>query len=140
MAKDPASVAAKWAANLGAATQSMQDGVNAVQTAPTQLAAARADAYVQGVQAAVNSGSWQKGLQNVSLQSWQQSMIQKGIPRVASGASQAKGKFGNFMSKLLPYQQNLHAQLSATPRGDLQQNIQRMIMWANGMSQFSKNS
>lgn len=140
MAKDPTSVAAKWATNLGAATQSMQDGVNGVQTAPTQLAAAQADRYVQGVQQAVSSGSWQKALQNVSLQSWQQSMLQKGIPRVASGANQAKGKFATFMSKLLPYQQNLQAQLAATPRGDLQTNIQRMIMWANGMAQFSKNA
>lgn len=140
MAKDPTMVAAKWASNLSAATQAMTDGVQSVTTAPTQLAAARADAYQQGVQQAVASGKWQKGLQSVSLQSWQQSMTQKGIPRVASGAAAAKPKFASFMGKLLPFQQSLQSQLAATPRGDLQTNIQRMIMWAQGMSQFSKNS
>lgn len=140
MAKDPTAVAAKWAANLTQATQSMTDGVNAVTVAPTQQAAARSDAYLQGVQQSVASGRYQKSLQAVTLQQWQQAMIQKGIPRVGSGASAAKGKFAAFMSKLLPYQQSLQAQLAATPRGDLATNIQRMVQWTQGMAQFSKNS
>lgn len=138
--KDPTAVAAKWAANLTQSTQSMTEGVNAVAVAPTQQAAARSEAYLAGVQRAVASGHWQKSLQAVSLQSWQQAMIQKGIPRVGSGATAAKGKFAAFMAKLLPYQASLQAQLAATPRGDLATNIQRMVQWAQGMAQFNKNS
>jgi len=139
MAKDAATVAKKWANNLSQATTSMTDGVNAVTQAPTAAAALRAQAYVQGVQNAVNSGSWQAALNAVSLQDWKNAMTQKGIPRVASGATQAIPKMQSFLNKLLPYQANLKQQLASTPRGDKSQNMQRMIAWFDGMSNFSKN-
>lgn len=136
--KNPADVAKKWAANLTGATQSIKDGVNAVTTAPTALAASRADAFVQGVSQAVASGKWQAGLNRVTLQDWQQAMIQKGLARVGPGATQAQGKFANFMNQLLPFQQSLLQQLAQTPRGDLNTNIQRMVFWATHMSQFRR--
>lgn len=135
--KNPATVAAKWATNLSAATTSIQAGVQAVTTSPTSLAARQADAYLSGVQQAVSSGKWQQSLNNVSLQSWQASMITKGIPRIQSGATAGKPNVQNFMTQFLPFVSNAQQQLAATPRGNLQQNIQRMITWTNQMAQFS---
>jgi hypothetical protein len=140
MALSAQDVAAKWSRNLAGATQSIKDGVMAVQTSPTQLAAARADAYVQGVQASVASGKWQAGLNRVTLADWQQQMINKGINRIASGAQGGQAKFAQFMGQLLPYIQNGQRQLSNTPRGDINQNIQRMVNWVQYMSQFRRSS
>lgn len=134
--KNPATVAAKWATNLSASTTSIQAGVQAVTTSPTSLAARQADAYLSGVQQAVASGKWQNSLNAVSLSSWQNSMITKGIPRIQSGATAGKSNVQNFMTQFLPFVQNAQQTLAATPRGNLQQNIQRMVTWANQMSQF----
>ena len=125
--QDAATVAAKWARNLSASTASITAGVNAVTVNPATKAAAQSAAYVSGVQQAVSSGKWQRGLARTTLAGWQQSMITKGIPRIASGASAALPKVQNFMSQWLPYQAGLQTQLASTPRGDLQTNIQRAV-------------
>jgi hypothetical protein len=136
--KNPADVAAKWSRNLSSATQSIQSGVNAVTTAPTQLAARQADAYLSGVQEAVASGKWANGLNRVTLQDWQSAMITKGIPRIGQGATSAKPKVEAFMGQLLPYIQTQQRQLQAIPRGSLETNIQRMVAFTRGMSQFKR--
>ena len=139
-AKNAADVAKKWAQNLTAATQSIQQGVQGVTTAPTALAAAQAQAFVTGVTNAVASGKWQAGLNRVTLQDWQTAMIQKGIPRVGPGATAAQGKFAAFMNQLLPFQQSLSQQLQQMPRGDINANIQRMVFWATQMHQNFKRT
>lgn len=128
MAKNAQDVANKWAQRLGAATDSIRQGVQGVTVNPAQKAAARADAYAAGVAQAVADGRYQRGLQKVSLASWQEAMITKGIPRVAAGANAGKQKMADFMQKWLPHQAALQSKLAAMPRGDLQTNIQRMIM------------
>lgn len=138
MAKDPVSIAKKWAGNLSAATQAIQQGVQAVTTSPTQSAAAQSNAYLAGVQRAVSTGKWQAGLQRVTLQDWQQAMIQKGIPRIGSGATQAVPKFTAFMQQFLPYVQQGLQQLASQPRGTLDQNIQRAVFMMNWNAQFRR--
>lgn len=135
-AKNPSDIAAKWARNLGAATQSIQAGVNAVTVNPAQAALAQVNAYVQGVQNAVNSGKYQRGLQRTTLAGWQQAMLGKGLQRIAAGATAAQPKMEAFMAKFLPYLQGLQSQLAATPRGDLQTNIQRAVMAMQYIAQF----
>lgn len=137
--KNATDVANKWANNLASSTTSMQQGVQAVTTAPTQLAAQAQTAYLAGVQKAVSSGKWANALQRVSLADWQQAMIQKGIPRVASGATAAKGKFANFMQQFLPWVQQGQQQLATMPRGTLDQNIQRAVFMMQHNAQFQRS-
>ena len=140
MAKDAVKVAADWAAKLGAAGSKIKDGVQAVTVSPTQKAAARADAFVNGVTQAVSSGKWQRGLQSVSLADWQNAMINKGVNRIGAGAQAALPKMTAFMQKLLPFQENALRNLdSQAPRGDFGANLQRMMAWAELMHQFKKN-
>src|SRR5262245_8881333 len=96
MIPDPAAGAQKWANRLGAATDAVQKGVQAVQTSPTATAAQHQDAYVAGVQRAAQTGKWARGLNRVNLQQWQQATLQKGIPRIASGAQAAVPKMTAF--------------------------------------------
>jgi hypothetical protein len=134
--KNPQDVANKWAARLASATDAIRQGVQSVTVSPTQKAAQRTDSYLSGVQRAVTSGKYQRGLQRVSLADWQNAMLNKGLPRVASGAAAAKDKMTAFMSKFLPYVDGLQAKLANQPRGDLSQNIARMVTAVEYMAAF----
>lgn len=131
-------VAQKWAQNLTNSVQSIKDGVQSVTTSPMEAAAAQAQQYAAGVQAAINSGKWQAGLRRVSLGQWQQAVLNKGLPRIADGANQAKSKVQNVMQQLLPH---IQAGVSALPpRGSRQQNQQRMLQFSEHMAQFNRGS
>lgn len=130
--RDPNAVATKWSQNLGSATQRITDGVNAVTIAPGQAAARNKTGYVQGVTASVDK--WASNVAAVSLQSWQSDMINKGVQRIASGASAAEPKFATFMGRLLPY---IDRQVSALPpRGNLDANINRVTTFIRSMAKF----
>lgn len=133
MAKDPNAVAAKWAQNLSASTTAITDGVNSVSVAPGQSAARQKAVWVQNTQAAANK--WAINTAAVSLQEWQNDMLTKGIPRIASGATAAQPKMAAFMGKLLPYVASGQGQLPA--RGDINANIARMVAWTQYMAKFS---
>ena len=136
--KTAAQVAQKWSQNLQSATQSIQNGVNAVTTAPTQLAAANVNGYLQGIQQAVASGKWQKNLQAVSLQDWKNAMTNKGIPHIQTGAVQGQQKVQQVMGPLLDYIYNTRDQVNqSNPRGSLAQNLARANAFATAMSQYS---
>lgn len=134
MAKDPNQVASKWAQNLSSAGPSITAGVQNVSTAPGQAAARQEGAYVQGVQAAVSK--WKAAVAAVSLTDWQQATLNKGVPRIAQGATAAQPKMAQFMGKLLPFIETQRGTLQ--PRGTLDQNIARMTDWARKMSTFKK--
>lgn len=133
---NPADVAAKWSQRLSAATQAVKDGINAVTVSPTVTAAGRLDQYLAGVNAAVSSGRMAAKLQAVSLQSWQQAAITKGVPRIAPGATAAIPKMTAFMSKWLPYEAQLQGVLAGLPRGTLDQNIARAVAAINHNAAF----
>lgn len=127
-------IAQKWSSNLSAATAHIQAGVQAVQVAPGQAAARQKQVYVQNVQAAADK--WARNVASVTLNDWQTAMVNKGIPRIATGAQAAQPKFVNFMNQLLPYIQQGTRTLPA--RGNLDANIARMTAWVRHMSQFKK--
>ena len=133
--RNPQDVAARWAANLSGATSKIQSGIEAVQVAPGQAAARQKGAYVQGVTA--NQEKWASNVAAVSVGDWKKAAIEKGLPRIASGAQAAQGKFGTFMTRLLPYIDSGVQSLPA--RGNLDANIARSTQWIRYMSQF-KNS
>lgn len=131
-----AAVAQRWSNNLASATDKIKAGVQAVTQSPTAKAAANANNYLQGVQRAVSSGKYASALQAVSLQDWQNAMINKGISRVASGATAAMPKMQQFMSQWLPYEAAGVAALASTPRGTIDQNIARAVSMIRYNSQF----
>lgn len=125
----PQQAATNWAAGMSAAGAKAKAGVQAVTESPASRAILAIPRQVQGVIDAANSGRTQAGLQTVTLQSWQNAYINKGLPRMASGAQDAKPKMANFMTQFLPFVANNVAQLP--PRGDLQTNIQRAVAMMN---------
>jgi hypothetical protein len=75
---------------------------------------------------------WATNTAAVSLNSWQQDTINKGIPRVATGAQAATSKMASVMTSLLPA--IAAAKASLPPRGNLQQNLQRANQFATALA------
>lgn len=125
--KDPAAVAKKWSTNLQASGPSITAGVMAVTEAPSAAAIKQQDVMLQNFTQAVTSGKWARALGKVTLQSWQNAITTIGIQRITSGAAKALPKMTDFMTQWLPYQEQLKQKLAATPRGSLEQNINRAV-------------
>lgn len=133
--KDAATVAQNWATRLGQSTQAITDGVNGVTVAPGQAAARQKNVWVNNTTAAANK--WAANTAAVSVDEWRQAMINKGVPRISTGATAAVPKMQSFMTKLLPYVASTVSSLP--PRGDLNANISRMVAFTQKMAQFSNS-
>lgn len=114
-AKNASAVAQKWRDRLQAATQEMTDGVRAVTQAPGQKAAQKSEVMKARLLEAINSGKWAKRVAAVSLADWQNMMITVGIPRVSQGASEKMPKMEKFMTKFLPFVDNVSKQIDSMP-------------------------
>lgn len=132
----PQAAAQKWSRNIGSAGASITDGVNRVSESPTAKAATpqAEQRYLSGVQEAVSSGKRAAALNRVSLGDWKAAMLNKGIPRIASGAAAAQGKMERFLSELYPHIEAGKAALQGVddPRA-------RMNQWFEHMSKFRRN-
>lgn len=126
--------AANWSAGMSGAATKAKAGVMAVTVSPTEAAANAVDRQVAGVIAAQQSGKTAARLRAVSLQSWQQSYINKGIPRLAAGASAGMPKMTAFMNAFMPFLQNAVASLP--PRGDYNANKARAMAMMDAMKGF----
>lgn len=132
MGVTPDQAAADWVAGLSAKTAKITANVQSVRVAPGQAAAAQRGAYLQGVQ--TNVDKWARNVGAVTREQWIDAMVNKGIPRIASGASAAQSDMVAFFGKLLPYIDRGRSSLPA--RGTFEQNKQRANAWMDYMHQF----
>lgn len=129
---DPTTAAARWLAGLQNAGSKIESGVRGVTVPPGAAAAKQKGVYIQNVTA--NADKWAARTAAVPLSTWQEDMITKGIPRIASGAQQAEAKMTAFLTKFLPFVAGV--QRSLPPRGNLEANIARMVANARGLAQY----
>ncbi len=134
---NPQTVAAKWSRNLGAAGQSITDGVNAVTTSPGQLAAAKVQQWLAAINA--SAAKWQRNVSAMTLQQWQTAMINKGVPRIVQGATAGEPNEQAFMTQFLPYLATGVAQVKGMPKGGLANGIQRATAMITYNSKFQYN-
>lgn len=126
----------KQADRLKSSTTEMANQVRNVTEAPGIAAAKNQQKLVQNWNNAVTSGRWAKRVSSVSLDSWQKSMIEKGIPRVAQGIDAAAPKVEAFFNQFLPHLDKVEAELKAMPSLTLEDNIQRMVHVVRRNSEF----
>jgi hypothetical protein len=132
-AQTPDQVAANWAARLGASTDKMQAGAQAVTVPPGQAAARQKAVWAQNVAASQNK--WATNVAAVPLSTWQADYVNKGLPRVGTGAQNAIPKMTSFFSKLLPAIATGKSRLPA--RGTYDQNKARAAAWMDYMHSLS---
>lgn len=116
-------VSQKWVTNFGNAATSMTDGVNSVQTAPGQLAAAQASLWLQRIQQ--SQQKWVNRVSAVSLADWKSAMINLGIPRAQQGATQKQSNYTAFITEYMNFLQGQVPNIKAMPKGTLAQSIAR---------------
>jgi hypothetical protein len=124
----------KWGTNLSAAAPYITSGVNRVTTAPGVAAAAAQDRMLANLTASVTSGAWAARVSSVPLNQWQSSMINKGIPRLQQGISQAQQTKTNSITNFLSAVDAAVADTNALPRGGLEQNIARSAAFQRSMA------
>lgn len=134
----PDQAVSKWLQNLSASGDRMNAGAMAVQRAPGLAAAAAADKWLQKVTAA--KAKFASRVSSVSLQSWQQSYINVGIPRVAQGANAKQHKVLAFMNEFLPYLKTGLATIDQMPSTTLEDGIARATAMIRYNAKFTRGS
>lgn len=126
----------KWVTNLSGATDRMTVGAQGVTKAPGLAAAAAADKWLQRV--TQSKAKFAANVAAVSLQSWQNSYINIGIPRVAQGAQAKQAKMQAFMEEFLPYLSRGVATIDAMPSTTLQDGVARAVAMINYNAKFKR--
>lgn len=130
------SVTEKWAQRTSGATQQVVEGVQRVTEAPGVKAARQKQAYLANVQAKVDK--WERNTAAVPLSDWQAATT-AGAARIAAGVQAKRGKMESFMREFLPYVEQVQSRVQAMPRGNLEQNLARMVENARGLSNFKRS-
>ena len=126
---NPTDAAQSWVNGMNAAGPKYIAGVQAVKTAPGQLAAARAPFWAS--QVAQSQNKFAANSAKVTLASWQNSAATKGAPRLGSGATAAQDKFASFMTNFIP---KLSTIVNSLPQGgSYAANIQRFTAYADAL-------
>lgn len=108
----------KWQNNLARSGEAVKAGVQNVTVAPGQKAAAAANKYAQNTQEAVNSGKFQRRVSAVSLTDWQNAMIQKGIPRLNTGAAAGAAKMAKYLTVAAPVYEDIRQTTANMPNNN----------------------
>lgn len=119
----PEQAANKWRDRLSGAGAEIQAGVMAVTESPGAAAARSADLWLAKVTA--SKPKWVRRVSAVTLQSWQESMVTKGLQRIQTGAQAAQPKVATFMAEFLPYVDQGVAKVKAMPKGSVEAGIAR---------------
>lgn len=134
--KSPQEATDKWVTALGQAGPEIEAGVKRVQTAPGQLAAAQKAKYIAGVQEKANK--WANNVARVDLPTWQNSMLKLGVPRVAQGAQEKRGKMEAFQAEFFPYLDRVMAEVARMPTVTKAQRIQKMVAMVTKTGEFQR--
>lgn len=128
-----AQYAEKWARRLKGATQDIKLGVEGVTENPADKAIAAIDKMAAGFMEAVNSGKIERGLRTVTLASWKDSMLKKGLSNLAAGVDGASAKMQAKAASLLAAVDSAQAQVEAMPDATFEDRLNRMTAFSRLM-------
>src|SRR5262249_32155863 len=136
--QDPRTVADRWVSRLSGSVDKIRQGVQAVTTSPTSQAAAAVNLWQQRLALPETAQKFQRSLQAVSLTDWQTDMIQKGLPRIPTGAAAARDKFMGFLQQFLPFVSQVATTVHQMPKTTLEDRINRAVAQIRGTAQFRR--
>lgn len=128
--------AEKWKRRLSGAQEDIRRGVSKVTQSPGAQAAQAQDRMLSGVTDAVTSGRWARNVGAVSTEQWKQATLDKGLPRIASGAQAAESKMARVAATLLPAVDAAAAKARAMPKGTIEDSVNRAASFMRDMRNY----
>ena len=128
----------KWNRRIKAAVPDIQAGIQRVTTSPGELAATKQDKMLNKITEAITSGRWAERVRSVTLEDWRRAALDKGVPRIASGADGALNKMREFGAQLLPYLERVQAEVRRMPDLTLEDAIARATYVIREMAKFRR--
>lgn len=129
----PQEYAEKWNRRLKASTEDIRRGVQKVNQAPGIAAAQSAELMLNRLMEAIQSGLWAQQVSAVTLEEWKKSIMDKGIPRIASGVDAATPGQVQMAQRLLEAVDAAAARANALPKGTIEDSINRMNTFVREM-------
>ena len=111
--RTPQQIAAAWKKNLGSATESIKQGVQAVQESPMEKAAAAQDLMRSQIIESIDSGRWAANTRAVPLTSWKSAMLGKGLQNLQSGLADGETKTAAYQTMAAPIFDQAHQAAAA---------------------------
>ncbi len=102
---DAAEAFEKYKRNVAAAGPAYIKGAQTTKKDPVANAIRSKDAMRQKTIEAIDSGSWEAGLQRSGKAGWLKGIQDKGAARLAEGAAKSEQKTKSYMMKAIPAQQ-----------------------------------
>lgn len=136
MPVDPATAASRYTQSAGTAQTRWTEGIQSSTKDVGQLAAAQSNKMLQGVQAAISSGYWQRRVVEGG-QKWKANSLAKagnygtGIGQAGTAYQQGYAAFWQAMAG--PYQQ-----LQNMPKTTLADSIARATYWIQAAASYQK--
>jgi hypothetical protein len=126
--------AEKWGRRMKGSTEDMRRGIEKVTVAPGVMAAKQVDLMKAKLIKSIEDGTWARNVAKLGVEDWKKLMIDKGINRVSAGVDAAAGNQVVMAEKLLAAVDASVAEVNKTPRGTLEDNINRMVTFSRGMA------
>jgi hypothetical protein len=124
----------KWGRRLQAAGPDIAAGIDRVQVAPGQSAAAAVDRYTAGLMDSIQQGTWETNVAKVSLADWKNATKTKGAARISSGVTQAQSTKQAKITQTLQAVDQSVAEIANMPSNSLEARIARSVAFQRAMS------
>jgi hypothetical protein len=122
--------AANWAASSGRAQTAYQQGVEGYNGDWAGATVAQEGALLQGVQQAITSGLWRAKVNAKGTSGWKADTVAK-LANYGVGFTAGAGRQAAAIAKVIQAEANIVPGLP--PRGDFNQNLNRMTSFATQM-------
>lgn len=88
----PDKISEKWGRRLKGAVSDIQSGIDNVQESPAQKAVQKKEKFRAKLMSSIDDGTWEAGLNKVTLPKWKETTKKKVGERLASGVDGAMDK------------------------------------------------
>lgn len=132
--------AANWKNRMGQAGKAYSEGIDAVTSSPMEAAAQNEQGYINGVNEAVATGKWARGLRRVQLSDWKKAAKEKGASRLSTGAAAAEGKVQRFWQTFGPKLEAVTQGVRAMPKSSFEERMARAQAQMTGVHELKGNA
>ena len=132
--KSPDEMLSNWKKRLAGATEDITKAVNLVKEAPGVKAARNKANWINAMNNPDVQNRWAKNVAAVSLETWKDRMIKKGIPALMNAVNNVdESKMKNFFTWLIDAENKVLADIEKMPNLTFENRVARATTWIRNM-------